>query len=712
MQRFTVNRLGGREELMKKRLLLTTATIAAIAIGVVGMSAFEAHIINVTAEIENAMFVPIEDTGLDFGTVFPEEVFNREFEISLSDSFLGQERLDDVEYMLRQKPKCGVPVPDTDPVEYSSFVPVEDGEEGTFVCPQGSVELPLLCPYLSKHVVRDDCIVSDIPGESTCDGIDAFHGPLSNWTLANTIDTELNDRLSIADRTTTALWNIDLHTPCFEGQCAQDNVIPADYVADPANEHQLYGCDLWFEVTGFSDTNGTPTLTVIKHVINDDQTADNIASDFAIHVSGTNVSLADFPGAEDPGTTVTLDPGAYNVTEDDPGASYSTTYSTDCSGSIAAGEHKTCTVTNDDVPEATGTITIHKIVINHELGALIATDFQMQIDDGNVPQDTANDVSVGSHTVGEADSQGYIETISGDCNPDGSIDIADGQDADCTITNEYPTGTLTVHKVVENPGQLAGVHTADEFQMQIDGDDVDQDTAIPVSATSHTVTEADNMGYEVSFSGACDSNGDVTVGDGEDLTCTVTNTVPFGWITVNKVMKNDNGGNESASDFTLFVVGSNGSVGVSNGISKTFAPGSFDMTESGPDGYEALFSGDCDIDGHLVLAAGDDLSCTLTNDDIAPVIKLVKIVSGGASQPTDFQMKVDTSVVPSGGSKVVTSNSPHTITEVDPTSLGYHFVSMSGTGDRDSSCPTALGGSVTLLEGEKITCTITNAQNP
>jgi hypothetical protein len=44
---------------------------------------------------------------------------------------------------------------------------------------------------------------------------------------------------------------------------------------------------------------------------------------------------------------VTLDPGAYAVTASGP-AGYTTGYSADCAGTIAAGESETCTVRNDD----------------------------------------------------------------------------------------------------------------------------------------------------------------------------------------------------------------------------------------------------------------------------------------------------------------------------------------------------------------------------
>ena len=91
---------------MKKRIFLSIAAIAAIAVGVVGMSAFEAHVINVTAKIENALSVPIDEIA--FGTVFPQEQLNADLNIGLSESFMDEDRVDDVNYMIRQKPKCAL----------------------------------------------------------------------------------------------------------------------------------------------------------------------------------------------------------------------------------------------------------------------------------------------------------------------------------------------------------------------------------------------------------------------------------------------------------------------------------------------------------------------------------------------------------------------------------------------------------------------------
>jgi hypothetical protein len=90
-------------------------------------------------------------------------------------------------------------------------------------------------------------------------------------------------------------------------------------------------------------------LLVIKHVINDDG-GGLIASQFVLTVSGSSPSPSSFAGSET-GTDVTLDPGSYSV-EEGGQAQYTESKSADCSGTIALGESKTCTITNDDVPGA------------------------------------------------------------------------------------------------------------------------------------------------------------------------------------------------------------------------------------------------------------------------------------------------------------------------------------------------------------------------
>lgn len=98
-----------------------------------------------------------------------------------------------------------------------------------------------------------------------------------------------------------------------------------------------------------------PTLTVIKNVINNNS-GTATSSDFIMAVAGTNVSSTTFMGSAS-GVVLTLMPGDYSVTESGP-SGYAATMSEDCSGAIAAGDTKTCTITNDDiVPTPTPTPT-------------------------------------------------------------------------------------------------------------------------------------------------------------------------------------------------------------------------------------------------------------------------------------------------------------------------------------------------------------------
>jgi hypothetical protein len=69
------------------------------------------------------------------------------------------------------------------------------------------------------------------------------------------------------------------------------------------------------------------------------------ASQFTLDSGGINDTPDNFPGAESPGTTVTLDAGSYAVTETTV-AGYRASYDATCSGTIAVGQTKTCTVTN------------------------------------------------------------------------------------------------------------------------------------------------------------------------------------------------------------------------------------------------------------------------------------------------------------------------------------------------------------------------------
>ncbi len=76
---------------MKRRIIPILGALVLVVSGVAAVSAYEAHLINVTAHVENALSV--NTTAIDFGTVFPQEVLKVHRDIALSGSALTE--LDD-----------------------------------------------------------------------------------------------------------------------------------------------------------------------------------------------------------------------------------------------------------------------------------------------------------------------------------------------------------------------------------------------------------------------------------------------------------------------------------------------------------------------------------------------------------------------------------------------------------------------------------------
>lgn len=123
----------------------------------------------------------------------------------------------------------------------------------------------------------------------------------------------------------------------------------------------------------------------------------------------------------------------------------------------------------------------------------------------------------------------------------------------------------------------------------------------------------------------------ITPAPGDDITCTYTNT-PKALLTLAKVVVNDQGATATAADWTLSATGPGTISGVSGAGSVTSVPvtvGSYTLAESGPGGYQLASlscsgSADADPSDGLALAAGEKVTCTFTNDDLAVAQSIVK----------------------------------------------------------------------------------------
>src|ERR687887_2339186 len=200
-------------------------------------------------------------------------------------------------------------------------------------------------------------------------------------------------------------------------------------------------------------------LIVIKHVVNDDGGGAD-ASQFTMTINGvTATGGKTFPGAESPGTDKKGTTGSYSVTETGP-SGYAASFSAGCSGTISAGETKTCTVTNDD--KAAHLIVI-KHVVNVNGGKAKASQFSMKINGivvqganpfpGAESPGTNKTVNAGSYTVTETGPSGYILVPSADC----SGTIAVGQTKTCTMLNHDIAPRLTIRYWKNHQSQLTAL---------------------------------------------------------------------------------------------------------------------------------------------------------------------------------------------------------------------------------------------------------------
>ena len=103
-----------------KKVLLIIAGLVMVASGVAAVSAYEAHMVNVTAHVENALQLTYNNVSDDtapihigMGTVFPQEWIKEHVTIALSDSFFDEDAVDNLTYELWAEWK---PIPgDADP---------------------------------------------------------------------------------------------------------------------------------------------------------------------------------------------------------------------------------------------------------------------------------------------------------------------------------------------------------------------------------------------------------------------------------------------------------------------------------------------------------------------------------------------------------------------------------------------------------------------
>jgi CSLREA domain-containing protein len=178
---------------------------------------------------------------------------------------------------------------------------------------------------------------------------------------------------------------------------------------------------------------------------------------------------------------------------------------------------------------------------------------------------------------------------------------------------------------------------------------------------------------------------------------------------------NDSGGTRTPSQFSVHVRTGGADVtgspqpGTLDGTTYTLDAGStYNVAADQVAGYTISVSGDC-VGGAITLLEGQNRTCTVTANDIAPTLRVITTVvnnSGGTAVPANFSAHVRQNGVEVTGSPQAGVGAPGTLYTLTPGTYAVTADGVSGYAPTGSgACNTA--GSVTLALGQSTTCTIT-----
>jgi hypothetical protein len=564
--------------------------------------------------------------------------------------------------------------------------------------------IPMTLPGLSLGSQPKDVVLGSVPPIQTCGSLkviksvtggddfgDEFSitvgGTGTGDHAANDLTDDLghNDSFTVIDLKERSDYTVTEDLTGMTGWSI-DSIVCDDGSSSGADVTSLTGIEVEAgETTTCTVTNSPtlPTLTIVKQVINDDGGTKD-ADEFPVRSNGTLVDLDDeTPDAgydSQASWSDSVSPGDYTISEDS--VTGYELVSITCVGdgvdsedaakvTLGLGDSATCTVINDDEPAG---LNLVKVIVDPDdlYPDADENDFEPTID-GEGADWGNNEVAAGTYTVGEQDADGssyltdgtfVLTSIVCDGQTTDQVTVGNGESKTCTITNTAVGAGLTVIKDVTN--NWGGELGAADFGLTVDGEDVDSGNAITLPAGTYTIAEQQQEGYEL-VSTSCTRDGedvdgisgesfDITAAPGETVICTFVNRDVPGSLTILKDVINDDGGTATQDDFTPTLDGEatdwgsqDDTIGEQTGIAwGTYTIGEDDL----PAGY-VMTDIDCGEFGSLAddestvevtIESGDEVTCTITNDDQAATLTLVKTVvndHGGTLEADDFPVFVN-----------------------------------------------------------------------
>ncbi len=455
-------------------------------------------------------------------------------------------------------------------------------------------------------------------------------------------------------------------------------------------------------------------------------TADELKGEAAINLTTSGI----FPA--NPTQCLTIaNVKANTITGNSDQADFKDTILADTSG-VGISNCGQIRVTKDTDPE--GGIGTFPYTITRDPASALRFDNSTSVDgtltaDGD--SDLVSDIKVGADyrlAEGSLAADWMLQSIS--CVKDGTTyDVVPGNEkfavdastiTECEIKN-VAKPKLTLRKnVVNNSG---GSATPGQWTLTATGtggfsgagNSADVTDKLVIAGQQYTLSESGgSAGYASTgiwscTGGAFVSPDKITLSNGQNVSCTITNDDVPGTLIVKKVVINDNGGIKGAAAFAFDVAGPTASNDVSfeadgqNDL--VVSAGTYNVTENADAGYTTTYSADC---SNAVIPNGGSKTCTITNNDKPATLIVKKVVindNGGIKGAAAFAFDVagptasnDVSFEADGQNDLVVSAGTYNVTE--NADAGY-------TTTYSADCSNAV-----IPNGGSKTCTITNNDKP
>lgn len=348
---------------------------------------------------------------------------------------------------------------------------------------------------------------------------------------------------------------------------------------------------------------------------------------------------------------------------------------------VAAGQIKTCTITNTFVGQPDLTV----VKSNNASGsATINTPFTWKLhvtNSGNAAATFTNTQTILTDNLPAGATYGApsVQNQSG---------ISGGGTINC--------GTITSNNLNCVANNTVTIAAGGSFDVIF--------TSTPTSSGTSLVNPRDG--------GICkvDPSSNVTESNENNNLC--SDTVPV--LPTLKVIKIVSGGSDLPSAFSISVksgannVAGSPQAGTNTGTTYNLAAGTYGISETGPSGYTLSYSGDCNAQGSVTIGASQNLTCTLTNTLDKGHLIVHKTTNPSSDTTTQF------SITASGSGTILNPSANQSITggssinyTVTPGTYSVSEDPKAGWNEDTSNCQ-----SVSVGNGETKNCTITNTKKP